>query len=181
MDVTRFSFPYGESIQWFSPAKAENLPSSPLYDWLLSKDSLTAKLKLCCRDFSVELVGEQWHQGQTTRYWTREVLLYLDNVPWVFASTLIPETLMQDDETGLQTLGNRPLGELLYSSKAYTPGEIEVAKFDSCVRLEQLTQQLQQRQQEPLWGRRRYFDYQGQTLIVSEVFLPAAVNAIQQR
>lgn len=181
MDVTRFSFPYGESIQWFSPAKAVNLPTSPLRDWLLCNDSLTAKLKACCTQFSVELVGEESHQGEVTRYWTREVLLYLDNVPWVFASTLIPEPLMQDADTGLQTLGNRPLGELLYSSKAYQPGEIEVARFKHCTRLEQLTQKLGQTPDEPLWGRRRYFHYQEQSLIVSEVFLPAAVKGIQQR
>ncbi|MCF1428915.1 MAG: chorismate lyase [Shewanella sp.] len=180
MDVTRFSFPYGESIQWFSPAKAENLPSAPLWDWLVSKDSLTAKLKAHCRDFRVQLVDEQWHQGSNHRYWTREVLLLLDDIPWVFASTLIPESLMQTPEAGLQNLGDRPLGELLYSSKDYLPGNIEVARFDCCSHLNDLIRKLHQAVTEPLWGRRRYFGFQEQTLIVSEVFLPEAISAITQ-
>ncbi|MGI2260988.1 chorismate--pyruvate lyase family protein [Shewanella sp. GXUN23E] len=181
MDVTRFSFPYGESIQWFSPAKAENLPPQPLWDWLVSKDSLTAKLKAHCHDFSVLLVDEQWHHGLSNRYWTREVLLLLDDTPWVFASTLIPESLMQNPEAGLQNLGNRPLGELLYSSKNYLPGNIEVARFESCSRLNELSCKLHQPVTEPLWGRRRYFEFQQQTLIVSEVFLPQAISTITQR
>ncbi|MGL5027456.1 MAG: chorismate--pyruvate lyase family protein, partial [Shewanella oncorhynchi] len=48
MNVTSLSFPYGESIQWFSADLADKLPKSPLKEWLLATGSLTQKLKTCC-------------------------------------------------------------------------------------------------------------------------------------
>ena len=185
--MTSFSFPYGESAHWRSPEKASDLPQLPLRNWLLCKDSLTQKLKACCNHFEVRVLGEKFLPPTKGEYincisptllWTREVLLCLDGIPWGFARTLIPNTLMANLNTGLHSLGNRPLGELLYSDRAFIPGKIEVSCFDLSHKLAKLAASLNQPTDHPLWGRRRHFSYESQTLIVSEIFLPVAEKSI---
>lgn len=186
MKVTSLSFPYGESIQWFSPENFNSMPKTALKEWLLATGSLTQKLRSCCQHFEVKVLGEHLttplagecpHQH---RVWVREVLLCLDGEPWVFARTLIPEVLTTFHQHNFKALGTRPLGELLFSSNDIVPGKIEVAEFESCSKLAQLATSLSQEVNTPLWGRRRYFNLANQDIIVSEIFLPAAVAKINQ-
>lgn len=184
MNVTSLSFPYGESIQWFYADTANKLPESPLKDWLIATGSLTQKLKTCCTKFEVNVLGEgllspcegEFPQQETV--WVREVLLSLDEVPWVFARTLIPASLLAERQADFIGLGTRPLGELLFSQDKFMPGKIEVAHFETCSRLALLAQSLAQPVTQPLWGRRRFFHHGQDEMIVSEIFLPAAVSAI---
>ena len=189
MNVTSISFPYGESIHWFSPQKIDSLPHSQLKEWLLATGSLTQRLKTHCKHFEVKVLGEHLlapladeFPTQTDPVWIREVLLCLDGIPWVFARTLIPQTILgaQSQHNNFTRLGTRPLGELLFSSPDITPGNIEVAQFETCGRLAALATSLNQQVNHSLWGRRRYFNLYNSQLIVSEIFLPAAVKYINQ-
>ncbi|WP_350432207.1 chorismate lyase [Shewanella sp. H8] len=189
MNVTSISFPYGESIHWFSPQKIDALPHSPLKGWLLATGSLTQRLKTHCKHFEVKVLGEHLlvpladeFPTQTDPVWIREVLLCLDGIPWVFARTLIPQTILgvQTPKNDFTRLGTRPLGELLFSSPDITPGNIEVAQFETCGRLAALATSLNQQVNQSLWGRRRYFNVFNSQLIVSEIFLPAAVEYINK-
>jgi len=184
MIVTRLSFPYGESIKWESPDNITQLPASPFKEWLLSTASLTEKLKAQCEIFEVKLLGEDTlspladEYPEQTKVWIREVLLILDGIPWVFARTLIPGRLLEKKQQAFLGLGVRPLGELLYSKNEFTPGIIEVAHFTPCSKIAQLAASLNQNSDQALWGRRRYFKHAQEQLIVSEIFLPAAQQAI---
>lgn len=115
MNVTSLSFPYGESIQWFCAESANKLPKSPLKEWLLATGSLTQKLKTCCTQFEVKVLGEGLHAPLDGEYpqqgsvWIREVLLCLDSIPWVFARTLIPEKLMAERQADFFRSGHPPL------------------------------------------------------------------------
>ena len=186
MNVTSLSFPYGESIQWFCADRTDKLPPSPLKEWLLAPGSLTKKHKTCCNQFEVKVLGEgqlapfKDEYPQQGSVWVREVLLCLDNVPWVFARTLIPLSLLSEREADFLGLGSRPLGELLFSQDNFIPGRIEVASFDTGSRLAHLAASLDQRVEHLLWGRRRYFHHGQDEMIVSEIFLPAAERAICQ-
>ena len=181
MKVTSLSFPYGESIQWFSPERADSIQNAQLKDWLLATGSLTLKLKNLCNDFEVKVLGEQLTSPLATdtmieeTVWMREVLLCLDGTPWVFARTLVPQSLLDFKSQTFTQLGNKPLGELLYTSPEIIPGKIELAKFDTCSRLAKLATSLKQEISDPLWGRRRHFSIDTRHLTVSEIFLPAAV------
>ncbi|KPN77245.1 MULTISPECIES: chorismate--pyruvate lyase family protein [Shewanella] len=184
MNVTSLSFPYGESIQWFCADNAKNLPASPLKEWLLAPGSLTQKLKTCCDKFEVKILGEgqctplEGEYPKQNTVWVREVLLCLDSVPWVFARTLIPQSLLSTRQADFLGLGTRPLGELLFSQDSFIPGRIEIAQFDTDSRLAQLAQSLAQNVEHELWGRRRYFHHDEEEMFVSEMFLPAAVQAM---
>lgn len=183
MSVTSLSFPYGESICWYSPDELDRLPDGALADWLLASGSLTARLRAHCSQFEVRVLGEAMLPGlpgepQLPHTWVREVLLILDGTPWVFARTLVPEALLTRCGDELTALGDRPLGELLFSSDLFTPGRIEIAGFHSCGTLAHLAESLGQNVHGRLWGRRRYFEREGDELIVSEIFLPAAMDYI---
>ncbi|MGX9462980.1 chorismate--pyruvate lyase family protein [Shewanella sp. A14] len=191
MNVTSISFPYGESIHWLSPQKVDSLPHSHLKEWLLATGSLTQRLKTHCKHFEVKVLGEHLLEPLTDEFpshtgpvWIREVLLCLDGIPWVFARTLIPQAILthqrNNQPNDFTLLGTRPLGELLFNSPDITPGNIEVAQFESCGRLAALATSLNQHVDTSLWGRRRYFNLYYSQLIVSEIFLPAAVKYINQ-
>ncbi|QSX33572.1 chorismate lyase [Shewanella avicenniae] len=184
MNLSSPTFPFGNGIHWFSASAHTKLPQEPLKDWLLSPSSLTQRLKTRCSTFEVLLLGEQWidtptqeWHGAESQLWLREVLLRLDGVPWVFARTLITPALLQQQQQ-LEQLGNRPLGELLYSDNHFIAGEIDVCHIEQGSPMCTLAASLAQPTSAPLWGRRRHFSYQQLPLVVAEVFLPAAVLAI---
>ncbi|NRD71723.1 chorismate lyase [Shewanella sp. VB17] len=185
MSVTRLIFPYGEAIQWLSPDQTNQLPTSPLTDWLLSNGSLTQKLRSHCVEFEVKILAEDMlapFNGEcltANQSWVREVLLCLDGIPWIFARTLIPISLFQQQQFNFVNLGTRPLGELLFSSDTFSLGKIEIAHFTPCHKLTQLLAPLEQTPTQELWGRRRYFCHHDEQLIVSEIFLPAARRLIE--
>lgn len=186
MSVTKLSFPYGESLHWYAADKIPHLPPSPLKDWLLAPGSLTQKLKSHCGQFEVKVLGEDIlspfanEMPQQKQAWIREVLLCLDGLPWVFARTLVPGGMLDNAQSDFLTLGNRPLGELLFNSGEFIPGKIEVGQFNACSTLAKLIESLHQSSEHTLWGRRRYFSHNEQQLIVSEIFLPAAQRLIEQ-
>ncbi|QYK01341.1 chorismate--pyruvate lyase family protein [Shewanella psychrotolerans] len=187
MSVTRLSFPYGESIQWYSPDQIPQLPTSPIKDWLLASGSLTQKLKSHCSQFEVKVLGEDIlnpfdsELPNQSQVWIREVLLCLDGVPWVFARTIVPSTMLAIVESNFLALGTRPLGELLFTTGEFTPGKIEIGEFTPCTSLAALISSLNQPTEQALWGRRRYFSHQEQQLIVSEIFLPTAQQQIESK
>ncbi|WP_299495897.1 chorismate lyase [uncultured Shewanella sp.] len=176
----KLSFPYGEEINWQSPVNIHATLDPYLNTWLIAPDSLTQKLKQQCQHFEVKVLGEGMHTScigelpHQQKVWVREVLLCLNGEPWVFARTLIPKQLMSIKQADFLKLGSKPLGELLFTSNQFVPGQIEIAKFSISSRLAELAKSLQQDVNEPLWGRRRYFHFQSEQLIVSEVFLPTA-------
>ncbi|RUO71170.1 chorismate--pyruvate lyase family protein [Pseudidiomarina salinarum] len=149
-------------------------------DWLLDPDSLTAKLKSRCQDFRVQLLRQQdapvtadearW-LGNPQATTVREVILWCDEQPWVFARSVFAHT----DASGqlqLNSLGTRPLGEHLFSQPDLQRSAIEVAAFEPTTVVGALHQQLGFRPH-PLWGRRSCFTAAGQAILVAEVFIGA--------
>lgn len=178
-------FPLGCTADW-QPADrlrlAELLPPQQ-HHWLLDTDSLTAKLKAQATQFRVSLLGQQpaailpdeqqWLDQATAT--VREVILWCDQQPWVFARSVFPQPALMDEQLNLSHLGERPLGEHLFRQPDLTRGDIEVARFDDQSTLGQLNQRLGFPAQ-PLWGRRSCFSAAGQQVLVAEVFLgPAAI------
>ena len=186
MPLLSSGFPYGESIFWQLPAQCSTLPFPNLTNWLLANGSLTEKLKTCCNDFEVIVLGEAQLQPLAVEFdshqqvWVREVLLALDGVPWVFARTLIPQPLLQQTAVDFQGLGTKPLGQLLYSHHEFIPGRIEVGISNTDGSISKLATSLKQ-PTSTVWGRRRFFNYKQNEMIVCEFFLPAAIEFIAQQ
>ncbi|WP_417690503.1 chorismate--pyruvate lyase family protein [Pseudidiomarina sp.] len=151
-------------------------------DWLLDPSSLTAKLKGQCQQFEVQLLGqreaplladEQTWLGPQKSCIVREVLLWCDGQPWVFARSVFPFSALAQQQLRLEDLGTKPLGEHLFKQPDLTRSAVEVSSFAPNTKVGQLHQQLGFAPA-TLWGRRSRFTAAGQHVLVAEVFIGAS-------
>jgi chorismate--pyruvate lyase len=155
-----------------------------LQSWLLDPDSLTARLKTHCHQFRVELLGQkielcQAHEAVAAipageKVLVREVLLYCDDKPQVFARSLLPVSSLTGAEQALTNLGTQSLGQVLFNNPSLERKVIELASFDLNSSVGKLAQDLQLNMTHTLWGRRSVFMLENKPLMVAEVFLPGA-------
>ncbi len=154
------------------------LPQSCLYtvsdtrwkSWINDQGSLTERLcKLSKDNFHVEVLNEGWiagHRlgtqtcgGKTNEpYWSRKVVLWGNNQPWVVAHSLVPASSLRSPLGIIKTLKNKPLGALLFTTPGMKRGEIEFTRTHTG------------------WGRRSQFYLFNRPLLVAEYFLPALLK-----
>jgi len=184
-EQTLLNYPIGCDSKWLWPTILEEKLSANLYDWLVDTGSLTARLKQHCQTFTVEILAEGHYQlsdDEKIRLnltdnlgFVREVLLKLDGVPWVFARSVIPLNTLTAPGGELEQLGNRSLGSVLFSAPDMQRSEIEIAEFHSHSKVYSLSHLFSSAPKASLFGRRSCFLLGGQSLLVSEVFLPDAL------
>ncbi len=187
MSQQHILFPVTLSGQWFSPLKnnkADELPQQ-LTSWLLDSSSLTARLKQHCNNFRVELLGQQVLpclaveandvivEGEQVL--VREVLLYCDDKPQVFARSLLPLASLTGAEQELANLGTQSLGQVLFNNPSLERQCIEISTFDFNSSVANFANKLKLKVQQPLWGRRSIFMLENKPLMVAEVFLPDSI------
>ena len=155
--------------------------------WLFDNSSLTRRLQQACAGrFSVEVVSQGWERpmlNESIRLklpeqrfaWVRQVRLYCNDTPWVFARTVIPPESLRGQLRYLVNLGTRPLGAVLFADPTMHRDELEVACLRNSHRLyATATQHLHKSSlNNCIWGRRSVFYLQHHPLLVSEIFLPA--------
>ena len=170
-----------EIIDW-QPAHGGILVQMPenLGPWLIDNGSLTRKLVALSKDqFEVQVVRQEvatpdaaeanaLKMTQQTPVMIREVVLKGRGRPWVFARSILPMTTMTGRLTGLRTLSNQPLGELLFQDPSMTREPLEAACLPA--RILSVPAALAAGD-EPLWARRSVFFLDRKPLLVSEVFL----------
>jgi chorismate--pyruvate lyase len=169
-------------IRWrhANPALSSQVSDNTL-SWLNHKESLTARLKQHCAHFQVELLFEDAGQADeheasllalnlTDNFWTREVYLFGDGQPWVYARSLMPSDHSGEQLKQIKQLKQKPLGEMLFSGNNLTIESRFIAEFP-------LTNTLNPNNRadiSSLWGRRTLFRVNRFPLIISEIFLPDA-------
>ena len=173
-------FPVTLSSHWQKPDSC--VLDECLQSWLLDPTSLTARLKTHCHQFRVELLGQQVEYCQAheavadipvgEKVLVREVLLYCDDKPHVFARSLLPLSSLTGEEQALTNLGSQSLGQVLFNNPSLERKMIEVAAFDLNSSVGGLAKNLQLSFTHTLWGRRSIFMLENKPLMVSEVFLP---------
>ena len=177
-----YTFPVGIPSLWAEPDQF-TIPSPILKNWLLDTGSLTERLQSQCTSFHLTLIGQRQseitleefqrvcspEQQLNQKEWqVREVLLWGDNQPWVFARSIIPQRLCEGDFVNLNT---KPLGQLIFNDKRFKRMPFEVTHMcPSKVFLAQL----HIRSENELWGRRSAFSFEDLKMTVSEVFLPSS-------
>ncbi len=164
-------------------ATRNTIPVTPQeLTWLLDDGSLTQKLvALSAGDFRVEVLrqsirkvpfSERMALHIPLNQWAviREVILYGQGQAWVYAHTVIPLTTLHGPLRRLHYLGNKSLGEQLFTDPTMKRGAIEIAQLSpqSLPELLALTS--------PVWGRRSVFRLSEKPLLVSEIFLPELLN-----
>lgn len=165
--------------RWKTSAAEFTKASANTQSWLEHKDSLTARLKENCTDFRVQVLSESLsmpdsHEAsliaEQNPVWVREVYLYGDKQPWVYARSAMPADNSSNQLTEVKQLHQKPLGEMLFSHPELQICERMIAEFkpestlnpgnSTCI--------------ESLWGRRTLFKVGQYPLVVTEIFLPKA-------
>ena len=153
-------------------------------DWLLEQGSLTLRMKKTfISSFNVSVEGEGWSfpfeqdahilQLEAEQAFIREVILYIGQESHVFARTTIPKRSLNALQQ-LATLGEKPLGEVIFGYSELKRTSIDVVKI---TRNELSPKGLcLLGTGEELWARRNTYDIKGYQFIVSEFFLPVMFN-----
>ena len=150
MDLTKLNW---HNIDYF-----HDIPEKGLF-WSRDDQSLTQKLKKRYQDFKVEVYKQEEleiykHEinqlGNEVNFIVREVYLYGDNQPVVFARSVIPKNTKTDS---IMKIGNKPLGEILFTDPNILREPIEITF------------------QNNIWGRRSVFVMNKSRILVSEFFL----------
>jgi chorismate--pyruvate lyase len=157
--------------------------------WLLDSGSLTAKLiQKSEGNFRVSVLkqsicsiplSERLILGIPNGQWAmvREVVLFGNDTPWVYARTAVPLSTLQGPLRRLHYLGNKPLGEQLFTDPSMRRGSMQVAQFfPSQIPQHIYQEQLNNKRWGSTWGRRSVFRLSSQPLLVSEVFLPSLID-----
>ena len=183
-----YTFPVGIPSLWGEPDQF-TIPGRCLKNWLLDTGSLTERLKSQCTAFHLTLIGQR--QAQITleefervsapqqqlnqnEWQVREVILWGDNQPWVFARSIIPQRLCERDFVNLNT---KPLGQQIFNDKRFKRMPFDVTNISPS---KAFLAQLHILSEMDLWGRRSAFSFEDLKMTVSEVFLPNS-PAYQQK
>lgn len=155
----------------------------PYRPWLTNNGSLTAALKSRCPGLQVKRLRQALdrpHADEFTllglapkeRALIREVILLCDDRPLVFAHSVIPRAGLAGPWRSLSRLGNRPLGEALFTDPRIVRNPLQFRRLDRRHPLYRCA--VSQLTERPccLWARRSVFCRDGYPILVTEVFLP---------
>lgn len=155
--------------------------------WLQDRGSLTRRIQDRCAEFRVQPVfqslsriydDEQGVMGlrSSELAMVREVYLYCGITPVVFAHSVVARKNLRGAWRGLSGLGNKSLGTVLFTNPKIRRTPLEFKKVNqghflydrACARLH--------KKPATLWARRSLFTLRGQSILVTEVFLPAILD-----
>lgn len=152
--------------------------------WLLDRASLTQRIVNACHgQFRVQVLAQEWsrpmsneahalHMSASGHALVRQVLLLCDEVPWVYARTVIPRTTLTGPERRLAYLRSKSLGATLFADPTMQRSEVQVARVTARDRLHDIVGGYLGQPPDSLWGRRSVFTLRNKPLLVSELFLP---------
>jgi chorismate lyase len=146
--------------------------------WLLDRGSLTRRIQSYCTAFSVRAVrqGYQCLPGKKMRVLCREVTLCCGETPVVYAHSVLPLDSLRGQWLSLRRLGNRPLGEVLFSNPRVRRTPLQFRKLHRHHWLYRRACRDLASPPELLWARRSVFTLNHRPIQVTEVFLPAILK-----
>ena len=178
-------FPVTLPNHWSNLNKLE-IANACLRNWLLDTSSLTERIQSYCQQFSLTVIGQrqmapeleeiarlnygleaQVNVRSAKQLWQiREVILYGNGQPWVFARSILPQALCEQD---FSELGNRPLGQIIFNDSRFVRQPFELISIPA---KDNFLDRIHIQSRSPLWGRRSLFNFEQHRLMVAEVFLP---------
>lgn len=171
--------------------RATSAPPRPpvaLRGWLRDSDSLTARIRARCGQFSVAIqrqtlarpLPDEAHAlgiSPARRAWLREVLLLADGIPVVYARSWHPLVAPAHRMAAFFRSGRQPLGQILFAHPRIRRSPLKICSIDArdaryhralaCAHAAEAPPRL-------LWGRHSLFVRPaGCAVLVCEFFLPA--------
>ena len=168
--------------KWLIPQRC--MIPTHLVSWLTDTGSLTRRLqRLNQCNFSVQLLGNNWIKPLpdeclamkvpiTQMAMQREVRLMDGEQANVYARTVIPLVTYQSMKRLFNGLGDKPLGEILFTEVSAKRGPIEVTCLKLGDKLYEMAILEENYRPKELWARRSHFYLSGKILLVNEIFLP---------
>lgn len=157
---------------WKTAHSVNALTDNPHHQaWLLERGSLTLRLKKTCPDLSVQVLEQGLTSALPDEYqrlnlkpnqpvWLRCVKIKCADLPLIYARTVIPNFNADNPWQQIQTLGTKPLGEILFSRHDLKRSDFEFCNSGHWPNLAQA-----------YLARRCVFEQQGFPLLLTEVFL----------
>jgi chorismate--pyruvate lyase len=151
--------------------------------WQVDKGSLTARLQQRYANFSVKPVAVKYakpirgeavllHSPAYKTALIREVLLFGNGQPVIFAHSVLPRASLRGSWNGLGRLGNKPLGATLFANPKVKRTPLEYKKLSRHHPISMRVAEHMLVQPKTLWARRSIFSLNCANIMVTEVFLP---------
>ena len=157
---------------WISFEKMDGLlVNKNIKSWLVEKGPITKRIKseesfqlnLLKDEISyVEDVEKEFLDVISNNIKVREVMLMGNNIPRVYAKSLIPIRTIDEGFSKLGKLGTKPLGDILFEKEIFKKTDMVYAQF--------------QNKDSIFWGRKTKYLVKNMPLSVMEVFLINSVN-----
>ena len=142
------------------------LTNTEIKSWLLEQGPITKRIKSIA-EFRLELIQDELSDAtddeilflkiDSEEIRIREVILYGNEIPIVFARTIIPNTTIEKGLKELGKIGNKPLGDILFEKDIFSKEDIVFESFKDKESL--------------FWGRKIKYTVKDQPFSVMEVFL----------
>ena len=154
--------------KWLNAAELKIfLKDEKTLEWLNEEGSITKKISSKA-EFKLEILHDDIGTAEEEEYTAlkitpedvriREVMLFGNSSPLVYARSIIPNLTSSKGYPGLGSIGTKPLGDLLFQSKLFVKTKREFAQF------KMLDGKI-------VWGRRTNYLVRNYPLSVMEVFL----------
>ena len=142
------------------------LANENIKSWLIEKGPITKRIK-SKESFKLNLIKDEisavddsekkFLEETSDNIKVREVILLGNNIPRVYAKSLIPIRTIENGFSRLGELGTKPLGDILFEKEIFKKTNVVYAQF--------------QDQDSIFWGRKTKYIVKNMPLSVMEVFL----------
>ena len=142
------------------------LANENIKSWLIEKGPITKRIK-SEESFKLNLIKDEisavddsekkFLEETSDNIKVREVILLGNNIPRVYAKSLIPIRTIENGFSRLGELGTKPLGDILFEKEIFEKTDVVYAQF--------------QDKDSIFWGRKTKYIVKNMPLSVMEVFL----------
>jgi len=153
-------------MTWLISPKVEGNELS----WLTEEGSLTERLKKEFDEVKVEIVYEGVYLLDKTFY-TREVILKSNDIPRVFARTLVKEDDLLQAWSSLKNLGDQSLATILFDSAEIKKISVFYKELFLGNSLFDHVSSISPTHKKSLWARKSSWEKEGAHLDLIEIFL----------
>ena len=142
------------------------ISNNEICSWLVENGPITKRIKKngafklhLIQDelSSIEQEDKDFIDCTSNKIKLREVILFCNDAPIVFAQTIIPFETISNGLEQLGNLGNKPLGDILFEKDIFTKDKVVYALFENASGL--------------YWGRKAKYLVKGYKFSVMEIFL----------
>ena len=153
-------------MTWLSFPTAEG----KVFSWLSEEGSLTERLKEEFGNVKVDVMHEGYISEKKSEY-MREVIIQSDDLPMIYARTLLKKSDLEDAWKCLKSLGQQSLANILFKdSKIFRRSlSYRICKSNDALYLH--LKSLNLVHEEVIWSRQSEWEREGKTLLLVEVFL----------